>query len=198
MSACYSSRLDDALAFAARHFRHIRRKGSGVPYLSHLLSVAGLVADHGGDEDQIIAALLHDVLEDIAGVSEADIADQFGERVARLVRGLSDTTERPKPPWETRKRAYLARLPAEPAELKLICAADKLHNCTTLLRDYGSVGEVLWERFTADREQTLWYYRELVEALRVNFDHLIVGELRGAVAQLHARVGHPGPGPLTS
>lgn len=166
--------------------------------MSHLLSVAGLVADHGGDEDQIIAALLHDVLEDIAGVSEAEIAEQFGDRVCRLVRGLSDTTERPKPPWEARKRTYLARLPAEPAELKLICAADKLHNCTTLLRDYDEVGEKLWDRFTANREQTLWYYREVLDALRVNFDHPILGELRGAVVQLHVRVGHSAAATLTS
>ncbi|MBX3126902.1 MAG: HD domain-containing protein [Polyangiaceae bacterium] len=189
VSDCYGARMSEALAYVAERFQRIRRKGSGVPYLSHLLAVAGLVADHRGDEEQIIAALLHDVLEDIDGVTPSELETRFGGRVARLVVGLSDTTSRPKPPWTARKQAYLARLRGEPADLKLICAADKLHNATTLLRDYGVEGDALWRRFTPTREQTLWYYRAIVASLRDGFSHPILDELEAVVLALHERVG---------
>ncbi|MEZ4226778.1 MAG: HD domain-containing protein [Polyangiaceae bacterium] len=189
MSDCYTRRLDDALALASDAFRSIRRKGSGVPYLSHLLSVAALVAEHGGDEDQIVAALLHDVLEDIRHISADDLEARFGKRVRDYVVALSDTTEHPKPPWEERKRAYLQLLRYKGADLKLISAADKLHNASTMVRDYAVVGDALWDRFTATREQTLWYYREVHAALSHDFDHAIVHELHATVRRLHELAG---------
>src|SRR5829696_6971427 len=99
LQACYSPRLDEAIALAVDAFRHETRKGTRVPYLAHLLQVMVLVAEHGGDEDQMIAAVLHDYLEDIDGASADSLRVRFGDRVTDLVVGLSDTTVRPKPPW---------------------------------------------------------------------------------------------------
>lgn len=182
----YSERLDLALVFTAEVFRTHYRKGSGVPYLGHLLAVAAIVADHGGDEDQIIAALLHDYLEDVEGSAESALVQRFGPRVAHMVLSLSDTTTRPKPPWEERKRAYVAKLAGEPPELKLICAADKLHNASAILRDHREKGSAVWERFTASREQTLWYYRAVLAALGTGWSHPVLDELAAAVERLHA------------
>ncbi len=191
MDACYSERVDDALSLACDAFRGIRRKSSGVPYLSHLLAVAALVAEHGGDEDQIIAALLHDALEDIRHIEASDLEERFGSRVSGFVVALSDTTVYPKPPWLERKQAYLEHLRSEAPELKLISSADKLHNATSILRDHGVVGEEIWDRFTATRQQTLWYYREVLAALSDGYAHPIVGELRHVVVQLHEAAGEP-------
>jgi GTP pyrophosphokinase len=190
-AACYSPRIADALAFVAEAFRHQMRKGSNIPYLTHLLAVMVLVAEHGGDEDQMLAALLHDYLEDIEGSSAHEIEARFGARVAELVIALSDTVVRPKPPWEERKRAYLATLSTKPPDLKLISAADKLHNARSLIRDYAVLGDALWDRFTATREQTLWYYRSVVVALATGWQHALLRELELTVDELWRIAGEP-------
>jgi (p)ppGpp synthase/HD superfamily hydrolase len=184
MQACYSRRLDAALALAAEVFRDKVRKGTGTPYLCHLLQVATWVGEWGGDEDQIIAGLLHDYLEDIDGARPELLRQQFGERVSHLVLALSDTTVRPKPPWQERKTHYLATLRDEPAEVKLVSACDKLHNARCIVRDFGLVGEALWGRFTATREQTAWYYRGALTALGSGWQHPLLGELEVAVAEV--------------
>jgi (p)ppGpp synthase/HD superfamily hydrolase len=180
-----SDRLADALSFAARAFRGRVRKGTAIPYLTHLLQVTTWVGEHGGDEDQMIAAVLHDYVEDIEGATVAEVRERFGDRVARLVDGLSDAYGKPKPPWRERKEAYLAHLRDAPAELKLISAADKLHNATSILRDLGAVGDALWDRFTASREESLWYYDSVIDALGHGFDHPLIDELRATVARIH-------------
>lgn len=185
MEPQYSERLDAALGFVAAAFRHQIRKGSGVPYLSHLLQVAATVAEHGGDEEQIVAALCHDYLEDIEGATRDDIAERFGERVASMVEALSDSTTQPKPPWKERKLSYLARLRDEPADLKLISAADKLHNASAIVRDRRLVGEKVWERFNPTRDETLWYYREVVASLGTQWSHPLLDELRRVVDEMH-------------
>ncbi|HUH05325.1 MAG TPA: HD domain-containing protein [Kofleriaceae bacterium] len=187
-AACYSRRLDRAIALATDAFRHTRRKDTDIAYLSHLFQVMVHVAEHGGDEDQLIAAVLHDYLEDIDGATSEGLEREFGPRVARLVAALSDATERPKPPWEDRKRAYLAHLRDAPAEVKLISAADKLHNAQSIRRDLELVGDQVWDRFTATREQTLWYYRELVEALAAGWTSRLLDRLRAEVDALHRSV----------
>ena len=187
-AACYTRRLDRAVALATDAFRHTRRKEAEIPYLSHLFQVMVYVAEHGGDEDQLIAAVLHDYLEDIDGATAEALEVEFGPRVARLVVALSDTTERPKPPWEARKRAYLAHLRDAPAEVKLISAADKLHNAESIHRDVRVVGDRVWDRFTASREQTLWYYRELVDALGAGWMSPLLERLRAEVDALHRTV----------
>jgi (p)ppGpp synthase/HD superfamily hydrolase len=184
----YSSRLDDALAFAADAFRGKRRKGSDVPYLTHLLQVMVFVGENGGDEDQMIAAVLHDYLEDITGASRELLATRFGERVATMVEALSDSTSsaKPKPAWEARKQAYLARLRDEPADVKLISVADKLHNARSIRRDLRVIGPEVWKRFTGTPEQTLWYYREVVAALGTGWTHVLLDDLRAEVVGLAA------------
>src|SRR5262249_21358876 len=121
--------------------------------------------------------------------SEAELKRRFGARVASLVRGLSDAVAHPKPPWEERKRRYLEHLRHAPPDLKLISAADKLHNARSIRRDLRATGEAVWERFTATRAQTLWYYRAVVEALGADWEHALLCELRAEVDALHAAAG---------
>lgn len=196
MAALYSERLDEALRLAAAAFREERRKGTDIPYLSHLLQVAVYVAEHGGDEEQMIAAVLHDYLEDIEGSSEAELRERFGARVARLVVGLSDTVERPKPPWRQRKESYLAHLRGEPAELKLISTADKLHNARCINRDVKRDGAGVWDRFSASKSEVCWYYRGVVAALGSGWRHALLDELKLEVETMHELAGaEPGADP---
>lgn len=161
-----TSRFGEALVYAALLHREQRRKGSGVPYVSHLLAVASLVIENGGDENQAIAALLHDAIEDQGGEKRRDeILRCFGEDVTEIVEGCTDSVADPKPPWKARKLAWIAAIDEKPASVLLVCAADKLHNARCILSDYRTVGEELWERFTGGREGTLWYYGALADAL---------------------------------
>lgn len=184
MPDAYSTRLDDAILLACQAFRPIHRKATAVPYLTHLLAVCALVGEHGGDEDQMVAAVLHDYLEDIEGSTREALADQFGERVASLVVGLSDHTVRPKPPWRERKEAYLAQLAAKPPDLKLISAADKLHNCRSIVRDHRAQGDAVFQRFRGRKAGTIWYYRQLVVELGKGWKHPLLDELAVAVREL--------------
>ena len=186
-----SSRFDDALAFAVDLHREQPRKGTGVPYVSHLLSVAALVLEHGGSEDQAIAALLHDAVEDQGGRPTAErIRERFGDLVAEIVDGCTDTDISPKPPWRLRKEAYVARVRNEPAHVRLVSAADKLHNARTMVTDLRIHGPALWERFNAGRDETLWYLESLVAAFREAGTTPIVEELARTVAELRAVSGN--------
>lgn len=184
--SAYSPRLDDAAAMALQDFRHVRRKESSVPYISHLFAVTALVAEGGGDEDQLIAAMLHDWLEDVPDAESIVLYNRFGERVERIVLALSDTTETPKPPWRPRKEAFLARVAKEPADVKLVCVADKLHNALTLVRDLQQHGPSTLDRFRGGREGTVWYYRSVAEALAEGYSHFLLGELDQSARQLEA------------
>jgi (p)ppGpp synthase/HD superfamily hydrolase len=187
-SPAYSQRLDEALALAAHAFRGRIRKGSGVPYLTHLLQVMVFVAEHGGDEDQMIAALLHDYLEDIPGASAADLEARFGVRVATMVVALSDSTDGVRAPWEERKRLFIASIRSKEPDVRLVCAADKLHNTQSILRDAERLGDGVFARFTASAEQTAWYYESVLEALADGWDHRILESLREAVQAVRALV----------
>jgi (p)ppGpp synthase/HD superfamily hydrolase len=188
-STTITPRFDDALAFAVDLHRDQRRKGSGIPYVAHLLSVAALVLEAGGDEDEAIAALLHDAVEDCPErVTLRQIGERFGERVARMVAGCTDTPEDyaggPKAPWLARKGTYLQHLRAGPPSTR-ISLADKLHNARSILAFYRVDGEDLWARFSATREQTLWYYRSLVDAFRAaGQDGPMLGELDRVVTEI--------------
>lgn len=165
----YTRRFDEAAAFAISEFRHKARKVSEVPYITHLFAVCALVGEYGGDEDQMIAALLHDWLEDIPGASRTTLEAKFGERVTRLVSALSDS-DAPEPgvqkaPWQGRKEQYLAHLRDAPAEIKLVSCADKLHNCQTIRADHARVGNEVYTRFTGKQQGTLWYYNAVYDAL---------------------------------
>ena len=157
-----SPRFDSALVFAAQLHADQIRKGSGIPYISHLLAVAGIALDYGADEDEAIAALLHDAVEDGGGASMADrIRRHFGDEVADIVLGCSDTDQTPKPPWKERKEHYVAHLEFASPSIRLVSASDKLHNARAILRNLRLVGEHLWTRFSAGKADVLWYYRSL-------------------------------------
>jgi (p)ppGpp synthase/HD superfamily hydrolase len=177
----YSPRFDAAVALAVDAFRHTWRKTTPIPYVTHLFSVTALVGEHGGDEDQLVAAMLHDYLEDIDPDGSADLAERFGERVAHMVVALSDALEHPKPPWHERKVRYLAALRGKDADVKLISAADKLHNCRCIRRDLHAEGPIVWKRFRGDRDGTLWYYRAVVDALADGWSSPLLDRLREEV-----------------
>jgi (p)ppGpp synthase/HD superfamily hydrolase len=189
----FSERFDDALVYAARLHRDQVRKGSGAPYITHLLAVASLVGEHA-DEDAAIAALLHDAIEDQGGPRvRAEIAERFGAHIAELVDHCTDTDRSPKPPWKARKEAYLARLaePAAPHASLLITAADKLHNCRSIVADLRREGMAAFRKFSAAPDEVLWYYRSVARVLAGRQpQHPLVADLVRAVAELDALVAH--------
>src|SRR5215831_5244587 len=142
-------RFDEAFQYAHGLHRTQTRKGTTVPYISHLMAVAALVIEHGGDEDQAIAALLHDAAEDQGGLATlGDIERRFGAKVAEIVSDCSDACTEPKPEWRARKKAYLAKLSTKPKCSLLVSLADKVHNAEAILYDYRVLGDRLWARFT--------------------------------------------------
>jgi (p)ppGpp synthase/HD superfamily hydrolase len=161
-----SKDFESALRYASRLHAGQTRKGSDAPYISHLLAVAAIVLEHGGTEKEAIAALLHDAVEDQGGQATlVEIRRRYGKRVAGIVAACSDTDQLPKPPWRERKEVYVKRLRSEPYSVRLVVAADKLHNARHLLSSYRVQGEDLWPHFKGGREGTLWYYRAVVDAL---------------------------------
>ncbi|MGA2256669.1 MAG: HD domain-containing protein [Thermoguttaceae bacterium] len=162
-----SSRFTFALVYAAELHQEQERKISGVPYVAHLLRVAGIVMEYGGNEDEAIAALLHDAVEDQGGIPVLDeIRRRFGEAVAETVLGCSDAHARPKPPWHDRKQAHVDHIRVAPPSTRLVVAADKLDNARSLLREYRVRGESLWNFFHGGRNGTLWYYDAMLAALK--------------------------------
>jgi (p)ppGpp synthase/HD superfamily hydrolase len=185
-----TDRFDEALAYAAEVHRSQTRKGGDIPYLAHLLAVAALVLEHGGDEDQAIAALLHDAAEDAGGRRRLeDIRSRFGDRVARIVDACTDTYEVPKPDWRERKESFLERLTEVPEEALPVIAADKAHNAGSILADHRRIGPSLWDRFRAGRAGQLWYYRAVTEILVRRLPGPLTSGLSATVAALEAEVG---------
>jgi (p)ppGpp synthase/HD superfamily hydrolase len=191
-------RLANALGFATQLHATQKRKGSGVPYISHLLAVAAIVLEHGGTEDEAIAALLHDAVEDQGGQATlALIRDRYGDTVAAIVAGCTDTDEVHKPSWRPRKERYLAHFADAPPSVLLVVAADKLHNARSVLADYRELGDALWPRFTGNRDGTLWYYRAVADALRARVqsgsDNLkkLVADLNRTVDELEQAAAAP-------
>jgi len=174
-------RFVTALAFASERHSEQRRKGTEVPYVSHLLGTCALVLEAGGDEDEAIAALLHDTLEDQVATFD-EIVEEFGESVAAIVRQCSDTEKVPKPPWKERKTAYLEALAHHSPPAILVSNADKLHNLRTIVADYWQVGEELWERFNPDSDQ-VWYYSALAEVF-TDVDSPLAEELLASIGEL--------------
>jgi (p)ppGpp synthase/HD superfamily hydrolase len=174
--------------FAAEKHAGQTRKTTTVPYIAHLMGVASLVLEFGGDEDMAIAALLHDVVEDCGGAPMLkEVRRRFGSRVAKIVEGCTDSDIDPKPPWRGRKETYLRHLKSADAETRLVSAADKLNNARSILSDYREVGESIWARFNGGREGTLWYYRALVQEFRRSKANRLMRELELAVQELEMR-----------
>jgi (p)ppGpp synthase/HD superfamily hydrolase len=187
MSDFISARLATAIELAVRVHGRDARKQSPVPVLAHLLSVCALVQQDGGDEDEAIAALLHDTLEDKPElVKAANIEEQFGRRVLQIVRVSTDTPEDyaggEKPPWRQRKEAYLSHVRRTDPTLLRVTVADKVDNLRALLADYARIGESLWSRFNAPKADQLWYYRAAAQVYReAGFSGLLLTELERQV-----------------
>ncbi|MBN1909906.1 MAG: HD domain-containing protein [Pirellulales bacterium] len=180
-----SAQFSEAVDFARGLHAEQRRKLTGAPYLGHLLRVAGLVLEYGGAEDEAIAALLHDAIEDQGGATAREaIRGRFGDAVTALVDECSDTDQTPKPPWRERKEAYLAHLERASDSARLIAAADKLDNVRSLLANYRREGPALWSHFRGGEEGTLWYHREVVQRLKQRDSSPLVDELDLAVTEL--------------
>jgi (p)ppGpp synthase/HD superfamily hydrolase len=182
--------FDHAVRYANRIHANQTRKGTDVPFMTHLLGVASLVLENGAEsEDEVIGALLHDAAEDQGGRPRLeDIREQFGERVGHIVDACTDSYEDPKPPWRERKQAYIAHVRErvehggdDPA--LRVSLADKLHNTRAILADVREAGDAAFERFNGKKDGTLWYYAALVEAF-CGFPNRMVGELERAVAEL--------------
>lgn len=161
-SSPLSDRFDEALAHASRIHRLQFRKGTQIPYISHLLGVCAIALENGADEDQAIAALLHDAVEDQGGAERlAEIERLYGPRVAQIVGDCTDSASESKPPWRERKEDYLASLAAKPVASLQVSLADKTHNASAIVADLHVQGQAIWNRFTGGRDGSLWYYRAL-------------------------------------
>ncbi len=177
--------LSDTFALERKLHADQTRKGSGIPYITHLMSVAALVGEYGGKEDQMIAALLHDAVEDQGGPPTLRrTRTAFGETVADLLNGCSDADTLPKPPWQERKQAFVDRTRSAPPSIKLVVAADKLHNMQSIARDVEGGGAGVWDRFKGKRDDTLWYHQEMLRALATNWEHPIRASLEMALKRL--------------
>jgi (p)ppGpp synthase/HD superfamily hydrolase len=189
-----TGRFTEAVEYA-RQLHTEYRKGTGIPYMAHLIGVAALVMGEAGGrvpvtEDMVIAALLHDAVEDHGGLPRLhDIEERFGPNVARMVAALSDTFAEDhdkKEGWEERKKNYLARLRQEPDDVLLISAADKLYNAKAILDDFKEIGAAVFDRFKRGKDQQLWYFDELLKVFRAHPPNRIVNDLESVVEELRA------------
>ncbi len=184
-----SPRFVEALGFATAAHEGQRRGDSDTPYIAHLLAVTAIVLEHGGDEDQAIAALLHDAIEDQGGDEmRRRIRRRFGERVTAMVDDCTDADTEPRPPWKERKLAYLAHIPTARADSLLVSLADKLHNASSTLHDLKREGPALFDRAKVGSDDRLWYCRSLVDAFTARAPDggaaLLLQELRRVVDEL--------------
>ena len=183
-----TDRFEAALVFAHRVHRDQPGKGTGIPYIAHVLGVAAIALEYGADDDQAIGALLHDAAEDGGGEATlAEIRARFGDAVGDIVLGCSDSlVEDPegKLPWLERKQNYLAHLEHAGESVLLVSAADKLHNVRAIIRDYDAHGESVWGRFQGGRDGTLWYYETVAHTLARRYHSPLTRDLQRAVDEL--------------
>ena len=185
-----TEQFDKALGFAVHLHRHQFRKGGELPYIGHLLGVCGIALESGANEDEAIAALLHDSIEDQAeGFGGADklrehIRANFGEKVLVIVEGCTDAETIPKPPWRERKERYVGHLADASLSVLLVSASDKLYNARAILQDFREIGDTVWARFTGGKEGTLWYYRALSDAFQAHGSTPLRRELERTVQNL--------------
>jgi GTP pyrophosphokinase len=181
------ARLAEAVTLALDIHAAQVRKGAETPYIGHLLGVASLVLEHGGDEEQAIGGMLHDAIEDCGVEQEAVIATRFGARVAAIVRGCTDADTIPKPPWQARKEAYIAHLEQASPDILLVSCADKLYNARAILTDLRTHGLAVFDRFTAGQDGTLWYYGALSDQFRRLLPGALSRELEETVQRIKER-----------
>lgn len=180
-----SQRFEEALVYAAHIHGGQTRKGTEVPVMAHLIAVASIVLEYGGTENEAIGALLHDAAEEAGGKGRIDdIRARFGEEVANIVEGCTDCFDDPRPPWRTRKAAYIGRIPRLPDRVRLVAAADLLHNARSNLKDLREHGDQVWSRFKGGKDGTLWYYRCVVQALKTIGTTHLLDELERVVIEV--------------
>lgn len=188
MPAPLSTKFDDALLFASNLHRNQIRKGSGIPYVAHLLSVAGIALEYGADEEEAIAALLHDTIEDQANDDveglKSRLRETFGTKVLAIVEACTDAEAIPKPPWQRRKEQYIAHLAEASPSVLLVSVSDKLHNARSILSDLRTIGADVWSRFNGGRDGSLWYYRALVTAFEARGRSSLTDELNRVVSEI--------------
>lgn len=186
-----SGRFDEAFRYAHQVHAAQERKGTGAPYIGHLMGVASIVLDDGGSEDEAIAALLHDAAEDHGGRERLeDIRRRFGDAVAKIVEDCTDAWDMPKPPWAKRKEAYVRHARKLPGPSLRVSAADKVHNTYAILRDLRNSGEVVWERFSAAPDDVMSYYEGLVRSFREAGGGPLVDELDRIVRGIRREMGY--------
>ena len=195
-----TNRFSEALTFAAEIHRHQPRKGTQIPYISHVIGVASIALDYGADEDEGIAALLHDAIEDApdslgpdkAAVVRERILSGFGLRVLDIVEGCTDADVTPKPAWRKRKEDYIAHIADASASMTMVSASDKLHNARAVLKDFRTGGISIFDRFNREAgiAGTIGYYRGLVAAFQSRAPQLVDARLSPLITELARTVSH--------
>jgi (p)ppGpp synthase/HD superfamily hydrolase len=184
-------RFDDAFSYAHEVHGSQTRKGSGTPYVAHLMGVSSIVIDDGGSEDEAIAALLHDAPEDHGGRTRLEeIRTRFGNDIARIVEDCTDSWSTPKEPWAERKAHYVELARTLSGSSLRVSAADKVHNAYAILRDLRNYGEKVWERFNATPDDVLAYYQSLVRSYRQAGGGHLVDELDRIVRAIEREMGY--------
>ena len=183
-----SERLSQALALAIEAHNGQFRKETTIPYIAHPMAVASIALEYGADEDQAMAALLHDAVEDGGAKYAKIIRSKFGDRVANIVNGCTDgvpDNNGIKPPWKQRKESYIAHLKSAPDDVLLVSGSDKLHNARAIVSDLQNIGVRVFDRFSSSKEQTLWYYQSLADIFKTR-NTPTAKALSETVAQMHA------------
>ena len=180
-----TKRFGDAVTYAcAAHAQQIR-KGTAIPYVAHLLGVASIALEFGGNEDEAVGAILHDVVEDCGGKPRLEeVRSMFGATVATIVEGCTDTDVPPKTSWQVRKETYINHLAHASASTRLVAASDKLYNARAIIHDLRIIGDKVWSRFTGDKAGSLWYYRALVDAFKAHGSNALIKELDRVVTEM--------------
>lgn len=178
-----SETFDEALRFAAAIHRGHMRKGSAAPFITHPLAVCAIVGEHGGDEAQMIAALLHDAIE-MDVTTREEISQRFGQRVADIVQRCTDWSPEPDLSWRQQKERYLEQLKGAKPEVRLVAVADKLHNVRSIIADLNTVGPKVWSRFRAHPAEVVWYFKSAADTLRDGWQHPLLDDLNNAINEL--------------
>ena len=185
-TAKLTTKFEQALIYATQLHANQTRKVDKIPYISHLMSVSALILEAGGTEDEAIAGLLHDAVEDQGGqATREEIREKFGETVVEIVDGCTETDITPKPPWKQRKIDYIENISNGSDSVKLVSLADKLHNARSLLVGYRNKGDKLWDYFNGTKEDKLWFYRELLKVYRQGNVNFMTVELERILDELN-------------
>lgn len=180
-----SPKFEKALSFATQLHATQYRKGSKAPFITHLLSVCAIILEDGGTEDEAIAGLLHDAVEDQGGLKTLEaIKNTFGERIAQIVLECSETHLSPKPPWKERKVQSLAKMKQISDSAIRVVLADKVHNSQSLIREHQKYGTIIWNNFKAGREGTVWYFNQVCAVLNERTNSELIHELKLAVNRI--------------